>query len=131
MCPKKWSERVEEEFEGLKDYEDYEIEVMDIGEDNIIHNLVLTRWHGYSAERFEIEYWGNKLRVSWKYKPNAFSAFKTRAEFTCKDSFEEDPWWVNPDELEKTIADMGVYKSYWMILDYIHTLFSEPFEERI
>jgi len=116
----KWEERVGSDVL-------YQIEIGDVGEDGIIHELVLTRWNGPFRERFEIEFWGNKLRVIWKIKNNVFEAFKTMAEMTYRDGFEEVPWWVSPDEVADMVSTVGAGTVYYLVLDYIRDVFSTPF----
>jgi hypothetical protein len=135
MCGKnvevveRWVEEGEEEIMGEKVKAEYVVEVIEIHEDGTIHRLWLTRREGWSAERYELEFWGNKLSVLWRRKPTAFSDFKTVAELIYRNSFEEIPWWAIPTELGDFIATCGVKKTYLEILEYLRVLFSEPFEE--
>ena len=116
----KWEERVGSDVL-------YQIEVGDVGEDGIAHELVMTRWHGYFAERFEVEFWGNKLRVVWKRKNNVFETFKTISEMTYKNSFEEIPWWTDPSEVADMVSAVGAGTVYYLVLDYLKDIFSSPF----
>jgi len=116
----KWEESVGSDMR-------YEIEVYSIGEDAVIHELVLTRWNGPYAERFELEFWGNKLKVVWKVKGSAFETFKTMVEITYRNSFVEVPWWVSPDEVADTVSTVGAGTVYYLILDYLRDIFSDPF----
>jgi hypothetical protein len=124
-----WSEEVEEEIMGEKVRVEYQINVLELHEEGLIQRLRLTRWEKPAAERFVIEFWGNKLTVTWLYKPNVFSAFLTRATLEYHNSFEEIPWWAIPSELGDFIGTLGVKKAYYEILEYLRVLFSEPFEE--
>jgi len=123
----KWSEKVEERIKIEKCT--YEIEVRDVGEDDIIHSIILTRWHGYEAERFEIEYRDDKLTVIWKYKPVVSNIFETRGELTILTTM--NPWWVRREELEEAAVIFGARRTYRKILDDLKERFTKIFEEKI
>jgi hypothetical protein len=121
----RWEERVAEEEAGVRIIRDYVIDILDEGEDGVIHRLELTRWEGGYAERYDIRFLGNKIVVGWYYRRGG--PLFTRAILQYSDSFEEIPWFVVRGELREFIEKEGVKRAYYLILDYLKTLFTEPF----
>jgi hypothetical protein len=123
-----WSETINEAVLGEEFKKTYKIEVDEPCEDGYIHTLELSVG---DCEKFLVEFWGNRLVVEWKRRPNVFVAFNLVARLEYKNSFQEIPWWVDPEELRDTICRLGVKKTFEMILDYLKTIFSEPFQVSI
>jgi hypothetical protein len=123
-----WFECVREYELGEEVKKIYRIEIDEPCEDGYIHILELTV---NDCEKLLIEFWGNKLIVEWKRRPNVFVAFNLVARLEYKDTFEEIPWWVDPEELNDTINISGVKKTFEMILDYLKTIFTEPFQSSL
>jgi hypothetical protein len=120
-----WFECVSEYVLGEEFKRVYRIEIEEPCEDGYIHTLELAI---DDCEKFLIEFWGNRLVVEWKRRPNIFVAFNLVARLEYRNSFEEIPWWTDAGELNDTIHRLGVKKTFEMILDYLKTIFSEPFE---
>ena len=116
----------EEKIEGIR----YTIEIP-IQSTDFISELYLTEWNEHSAWRYRIMFEGDRLRVMWSRKANMFEAFKPICELIYDSSFEEWPWFIDPEELVDAVEKLGVKKTYDLILDYIKTLFLEPFKEEV
>jgi hypothetical protein len=123
-----WFECVSEYVLGEEFKRVYRIEVDELPKNGYIHTIELAI---DDCEKFLIEFWGNRLVVEWKRRPNIFVAFNLVARLEYKNSFEEIPWWVDAGELEETINRLGVKKTFEMILDYINAIFSEPFQRSL
>ena len=123
-----WFECVSEHILGEEFKRVYRIEVDEPSKNDYIHTLELAI---DDCEKFLVEFWGNRLVVEWKRRPNIFVAFNLVARLEYRNSFEEIPWWVDPEELRDTISRLGVKKTFEMILDYLKTIFSEPFQTSI
>jgi hypothetical protein len=124
-----WEEEVEEVNEyGVREKIRYVIEAPS-QTTRFISELWLTRWNGYAAERHSIEFDGDRLRVRWGKKDNLFTTYRLIAELIYDASFEEWPWFTDPCDLGDTVEQLGVKKTFELILDYCKTLFSEPFKE--
>jgi hypothetical protein len=123
--PRRWREVNEE------DKAEYIINVMDFDEEaNVITRLRLSRIHrplGFNlANRVEINYdihyngseitvTVTKMKCSW-----GGTGTETIATVVIKEGYvEEDPWFVDPWEIDDTVRKLGVEKTCKLILDVV------------